>query len=213
MPTPWPWPNAIPDLPFSGHGWMNDENKRVLASFLNAETKTIVEIGTWLGLSARFMLDRAPNARLYAVDHWDGLPLVEWKGFGLPEAEWKKLAPDPWAQFVRDSWEYRGRLVPIRMDSWRGIETLSKIKGVNPDLVYIDGGHGYERVLGDITRVRGAWPDAVVVGDDWTWPGVKQAVEEFVDADESIGLCKAGSARSAGPRNVVIDGNCWWFVP
>jgi hypothetical protein len=198
-----PWPAQPPaHLDYSGHGWLLDENKRVLSMFLNDTTKTIVEVGTWLGLSARFMLDRAPNATLFAVDHWNGLPLVEWKGFGLPESEWKKLAPDPWAQFVKDSWGYRGRLRPVRADSWAGLDYLATLD-LKPDLVYIDGGHGYERALGDIQRVRAVWPKAIIVGDDWTWPGVRQAVTEFF----------------ANPRDPFavpsyrVDGNVWWVEP
>jgi hypothetical protein len=186
---------------------MNEENRRVLSSHLSAATATVVEIGTWLGLSARFICDAAPNATLYAVDHWNGLPLVEWKGFGLLETEWKKLAPDPWAQFVRDCWAYRERIVPVRTDSWAGIEYLAgrfarADKRIIPDLVYIDGGHGYERVLGDIVRVRRAWPRAVIVGDDWTWPGVKQAVEELFKARDLVGVDRHR-----------VDGNAWWVSP
>lgn len=185
MTLPSTFPKTIPNVGFCGHGWMRDENQRVLPRFLGPKTKTIVEVGTWLGLSARFMLDRAPNAKLYAVDHWNGLPEPNL-------ADWKTIAPDPWLQFTRDCWDYRDRIVPIRADSWAGIDAL---RDLVPDLVYVDGGHAYERVHGDLTRIVARWPTTVIVGDDWDWDGVRQAAQEIF-----------------GER-LNVDGNCWWVDP
>jgi hypothetical protein len=177
---------------------MGAENKRVLGrflgeshQFLGEQPKTIVEIGTWLGLSARFMCCLAPNATVYAIDHWNGIP-------NTPEAA--AVTADPWSQFVRDCWDYRDQIVPVRGDSWAGIGWVAKHLAASriwpPDLVYIDADHTFEKVVGDIRRVQGEWPRARIVGDDWTWPGVRQAVEFCFDE---------------GRYNV--DGNCWWVEP
>lgn len=163
---------------------MGDENRRVLARFLGPETKKIIEVGTWLGLSARFMCDQAPNAKLFAIDHWK-----MW-----PEPGLRARFPNPWLQFVRDCWDYRDHIVPIRIESSIGIEFLGNLV-VPPDLVYLDGAHDYATVLDDIQRIVRRWPNAVLVGDDWTWDGVRQAAQE-----------------TFGER-LNVDGNCWWVTP
>lgn len=177
------FPDEMPNLGFCGHGWLRAENERVLRRFLGPEVKTIVEIGTWLGLSARFMLDHAPNATLYAVDHWEG----------LPELEWQHIAPDPWAQFTRDCWNYRKRIVPVRMRSSDGIEHLAD--RITPDLIYLDGGHDYEVVADDIRRIQARWPGVLLIADDWDWDGVRRAAEEAYGA------------------RLNVEGNCWWVEP
>ncbi len=59
--------------------------------FSAEDLKLIVELGSWLGASARFMLDHVPHARLIAIDHWEGSsemqenPRYKWKLANLYE--------------------------------------------------------------------------------------------------------------------------------
>ena len=88
------WPSARPDLEVVEHGWLNRGNKRALqravaagvaavavaaASSTPAPTGTttsnaivVVELGSWLGRSARYLLEiLPPSASLFCVDTWD----------------------------------------------------------------------------------------------------------------------------------------------
>ena len=60
------------------------------------------------------------------------------------------------------------------------------------DFVLIDGSHEYRDVCDDITQwLKKLKPGAMLAGDDYAWPGVRQAVDELLpDADiiESLGL-------------------------
>jgi hypothetical protein len=179
------FPRSRPDLPFSGHGWLNDENRRTLASALTNDTTVVVEVGTWLGLSARYMCDLAPSATLYAVDHWLGSP----EHIGVPE--WECFLPTLWDQFVADCWDYRDRIVPVRGESLDGLQLLHGM-GVEPDLIYLDGGHGYEQVRSDIEAITLLFPGVALIGDDWGWEGVRTAAVEHFGRDR-----------------IVVDGNCW----
>jgi hypothetical protein len=110
-----------------------------------------------------------------------------------PEPGLRTRFPSPWQQFIRDCWDYRDRIIPVRAESKIGIEFLGAC-GVTPDLVYLDGAHDYETVLDDIQRIVRRWPKAVLVGDDWTWDGVQQAAQETFSG------------------RLGVDGNCWWVT-
>lgn len=179
------WPKEKPDLLFSGHGWLNEENRRTLRRFVPGARK-IIEVGTWLGLSARFMADLAPQATVYCVDTWLG----SYEHHENPD--WSKFLPTLWDQFVVDCWDYRDRIVPVKMDSVEGMLQLFEDEQF-PDIIYIDGGHRYDVVYGDIKTAMALWPTARLIGDDWGWEGVRRAVEELVPEDR-----------------LKVDGNCWW---
>jgi hypothetical protein len=51
---------------------------------------------------------------------------------------------------------------------------------LQPDLVYIDGDHSFENVVGDVQSALDLFPAATIVGDDWDWEGVRTAVETVV---------------------------------
>lgn len=72
------------------------------------------------------------------------------------------------------------------------MEAAKLFKDESLNFVYIDGDHAYESVREDIE----AWypkisPNGIIAGDDYGWPGVKQAVKEalgenfMVEADNN----------------------------
>jgi len=68
------------------HGWFTPGNSQSLGQFLSDDTRLILELGSWLGKSARWMLDKAPHATLVAVDEF-----ARHKGLRV-----KVAAPDGW---------------------------------------------------------------------------------------------------------------------
>ena len=82
------WPVAHGGLarrPATGRrpdGWFTPHNKQVLRTLLSADTRCVVELGSYLGLSTRFILEHAPNALVYAVDLWDNAFLLSDEGLG-----------------------------------------------------------------------------------------------------------------------------------
>jgi SAM-dependent methyltransferase len=67
-----PWPTLKPNvgLPQENVGWLEDGARQVLTQAISPETKLVVELGTWLGKSTRFIADLAPSAVVIAIDHW-----------------------------------------------------------------------------------------------------------------------------------------------
>ena len=193
--TPQAWPDQRPGIEPSQHGWLHPTVAEVLASNLSDETAIVVEVGSWLGKSARFILDHAPHAQLYCIDTWQGSPEHQ------ARPEWRDKLPTLYETFLSSCWDYRDRLYPVRMDSLDGLNLLAG-EGVTPDLVYIDGDHSFAGAFGDVSYAAEHWPDAILVGDDYSrrdYPDVVRAVENFIDLNPTYTLTTHGRCWEARP--------------
>jgi hypothetical protein len=193
------WPNEKPNVPPDSHGWFDVGNAAVLSSILNENIKTVVELGSWLGSSTRYILNKAPNANVIAIDHWSN-DLKDYGNGGSTDA-----SSDPgiekiytlWETFLVNCWDYRNRLYPVRAYTQEGLNILKGFD-IKADIVYIDASHSYEDVLADITLSREIWPNAQIIGDDYVWDSVRKAVHEYAD--------KNGF-------DVFSNQNCWFYKP
>jgi hypothetical protein len=144
----------------------------VLARELSEETKLVVELGAWLGMSSRFIAEHAPNATVVSVDHWKGSPEHR------TQEEFRAVLPTLYESFLEQCWTYRDQIVPLRMTSLEGLQTVADF-GLTPDLVYIDAEHSHPAVTSELELARHLFPGAVLVGDDYDWEGVACAANEF----------------------------------
>jgi len=147
---------------------------------------TLLELGTWLGLSTRHMLVECRAARIVCVDHWLGSPeLAADHGhlFGLPAYE----------AFLHYNWEFRERIVPVRLSTADGLEACARA-GLAPDAVYVDAAHDRESVERDTLDVLARFPGAAVFGDDWDSYGVADGVRAAVDARPDVACRDNGKA-------------------
>lgn len=190
------WPAEKPNVPTDDHGWFT--NGPTLSKFVSPQNKVVVELGSWLGSSTRFILQHAINAKVIAIDHWSN-NIKDYGNGGSTDA-----SSDPgiekigtlWETFLVNCWDYKDRLYPVRAYTQDGLKKL-KDYDIVADVVYIDASHSYEDVLADITLSRELWPNAQIVGDDYTWESVRRAVHEYAD--------KNGF-------KVVAEENCWYYV-
>jgi hypothetical protein len=151
-----------------------DGARTLLAAELSADTRLVLELGAWLGLSTRYIADCAPNARIITVDTWEGSPEHR------DNPALQTLLPHLQAAFWQSCWSYRNRITALRMTTLSGIETVARYS-LAPDLIYIDAEHSYEAVLVELNLCYHHFPTAVLTGDDFAAPGVKQAVIEFAE--------------------------------
>jgi hypothetical protein len=177
------WPKEKPGYDFDDHGWFGQNNADVIGQFLTDETRVILELGSWLGKSARWMLDNS-NADIICVDTWTGGSDLknEYRIDGLKE------------RFQASCWEYRDRIIMLEMESVIGVSLVSSC-GVVPDLIYLDASHEYLDVLSDLRAIKKHFPNVHLVGDDITkqFPGVERAIND-------MGL------------NIERLGGVWWEV-
>lgn len=140
-------------------------------------TGTIIEIGSWMGLSAVVMADAlkrrgAKTARIVCVDTWRGSP--EHKGSAL-------LANDGlYRQFVHNV-TAAGAAEIITSVRGASVDVAAQWPDQSADLIWIDGDHSYEAVTADIA----AWwrvvkPTGRILGHDAApESGVQRALESF----------------------------------
>jgi predicted O-methyltransferase YrrM len=184
LPDPY---NSVNLMPFNSHGW-HGNGAQLLAIIRTKRVKTIVEVGSWMGLSTRDMAAMLPEGGvIYAVDTWNGSP---------NEVHDPQILSTLYDQFLSNVIRagLTHKIIPIRMDSQEAAATLT----VCPDLVYIDATHTYEAISKDI---ESWWPfvrgHGTLCGDDWaTSPGVRQAVMEFAKENDLL---------------VEATGNFWCF--
>ena len=182
------FPKEAPKVPAIDHGWLSPDVMEMLKVALVPGAKLVVELGSWLGKSTRYIADTVPGAVVVAIDTWKGSREHH------QMADCIGLLPVLYETFLKNCWEYRTRMVPLRATSQRGLDLLYHYK-VEPDLIYIDASHEYRDVLADVQRSLDFFPKAILCGDDWKWDGVRKAVTE---------VSKTGRLKA------WAKGNVWW---
>lgn len=161
-----------------------------------------VEVGSWLGKSAAFMaVEIANSGKLIAfdcVDPWtDGGPDLRDTNY------FQDLKEPVFDIFTRNIAPVRHLVNPMQMTS---LEAAAKYRDHSIDFVMLDGDHSYEAVRADID----AWTPkmkahGILSGDDYTWPGVKQAV------DETFGSAAHVVMRTKDRKgNYKNEASYWW---
>ncbi len=152
-----------------------------------------VEVGTFLGKSAVYMVQAILRAQkyieLFVVDSWGQDDWAQ-SEYGTPDPP-----PGPelsglshWEAFSKCIFALEGLIRPLRETSLRA---AGHFEEASLNFVFIDADHSYESVNADIE----AWlpkvkPGGILAGHDYgvpLWPGVKQAVDERFPGVERLG--------------------------
>ena len=172
-----PWPSECPDMNERREGWLHPGTAAALHRQLSDKTTLVVEIGSWLGKSGGFILEKAPNATLVCIDTWLG------NMHQYQDEKTRRLLPTLYDQFLRNMWDRRERVIPVRATSFVGLQILRHL-GVKPDLVFVDGSHDTDDVRRDALMAAKCNSDTIIVGDDWQWEEVRKGVAQ---ANEVLG--------------------------
>ncbi len=154
---------------FPPRNWLVAGTQELLARSASQNTRLVVEVGSWLGCSTRFLAGRAPNAHIVAIDHWLGSPEHR------QDSELAPWLPQLYETFLAECRDYRHQIIPVRANSLEGMRRVAET-GLEPDLVYIDADHSFDVVYADVTAALDLFPQATIVGDDWNWENVQSAV-------------------------------------
>ena len=208
------WPEEMPAVRPYHHGWVHMGNERMLRTLIQQRRpRVIVELGSWLGLCTTLLLEESSDgqgggAAVFAVDRWDAQFLLahQLEQYANDDEALSVLRGDGgldvplYDTFVKNCWAWRHRLFPMRMSTLEGLDAVAALN-VPVDLVYIDADHTREGCLADLRAAFARFPAALMCGDDWQWPGVRAAVEQFV-------------AEERGGRAALrcCDKENWWWI-
>ena len=189
LPTPYCDATLLPE---KWHGWFVNQNQ-LNHLFKRFKPKTVIELGSFLGLSTDFIAKRLPpGGKLYAVDHWLGS--VEHQG----RQDVAHLLPTLYDQFLSNMIYTKNTetVVPVKMTT---VEASSFLEEIEADIIYVDAAHDEASVYTDLTLYYPLLKEGgVMCGDDWGWPTVQKAVVRF--------------ANERGIR-IHSDHNFWAFSP
>lgn len=159
-------------------GGLTDEEMGAVCGWAKeAQGKTVVEVGTLFGLTARELAREVVGGRVIAVDNFS------WNPFGLPA--------DIHEAFARRI--LRGSGVELmKMESAAFREKAKEIGGI--DMIFFDADHRYETVKAELEWAKAAGIRQIC-GHDYGNPnpnfGVTRAVDEVFGAAnvEVVGMC------------------------
>jgi predicted O-methyltransferase YrrM len=119
---------------------------------------SILEVGSYQGMSTRWMLEHLQPQDMTCIDLWRETAQHE-------SADFKSVE----AQFDRNIEPYQHKVTKLKGDSWSQLLHLNQIKR-QFDLIYIDGDHSAQGVLRDLVL---SWPlllkGGVMICDDYVW--------------------------------------------
>jgi len=190
--NPWPSTEGVTPWDFTLGG-----GGRHLIDAIIKEDKPcyMLEIGCFLGASAKRWLSLDPHLKLIGVDTWSDWLKEQCKKYvgrpgltrAFPDIEvQKKFAADvehqgPFPTCMANLKGFEDRFVPYQAAAPEALYEL-KEKGFNPDLIYIDA----DKKAEPIEVCHTLWPNARITGDDWHWNRTKgfpmrKIVGDFAD--------------------------------
>lgn len=177
--NPWPDTTGVSAWDFTLGGGGRHMIDKIITE---QKPKFMLEIGCFLGASAKRWLSLDPNLKLVGVDTWSDWLKEQCKKYvGRPGLT--RAYPDIEVQrrFARDVEEqgpfptamanligFEERFVPYQGLSPEVLPAL-KEAGFRPDLIYIDAG----KKADDLDVCHALWPHAIITGDDWHWNRTK----------------------------------------
>lgn len=172
MREAYPWPPERPKVTGPHvhriHGWLSDGTKKMIREHLPS-SGVVMELGTWMGKSAKFILDAAPQVRLVCIDHWLGSAEHRTR---QPERD---MLPHFFDLCRHHLWSYRKRVLLVQAEILGGIREVHGA-GLLPGMIYVDGAHDARSVEDDVRAAGTLFPGATLVGDDWDRASVRRGV-------------------------------------
>lgn len=171
----------IAELPLLRASLIDRAAEETLAALCaRANVRTIIEVGTFLGMGSTQVFCRAlpPGGRLFCVDT-----------FCVNMVRYQRPQDPHYHAFLSNIKQTGGteKIVPVRMTSLEAARALDVVA----DLVFIDGDHAESAVLADIAAWRPhVRPGGILCGDDYNvaqCPGVAPAVQRALPTHEAEG--------------------------
>jgi hypothetical protein len=179
--------------PFDLHGW-GGQSAAFRELIVQTKPGLIVEVGTWKGASALEMAavtrDAGLSTQILCIDTWLGA-LEFWTDQSDPERylslQLRHGYPSVFYSFLANVCHqgFQDRIIPFPQTASIAAVWL-RFYGIAAEMIYLDASHEEEDVYQDLCNfwdvVR---PHGILFGDDYSWDGVRLAVNRFAKDEGS----------------------------
>jgi hypothetical protein len=174
------------------HGWMADGTRNSLEYGLKKfKPKVVVELGTWLGLSSKFIKKIAPNVKLYCFDIFQPILDTEYKlkkynpidkfYFNVPRLE-------TFNKNMNDHKDVFAIKTSINIDE---VINLFKNNNIDVDIFYIDFEKNPEKLNNMILKITKNFPKSTIIGDDLICGHTKQSISnQLLSSNKKFAISK-----------------------
>lgn len=204
-----PWPRERPEARAVDWGLEAGGKQLVVDQIRRRDASIVLEIGVFLGSSARVWLNASAKVIVIALDPWVG---GDWIGRyarhkGQPEWVVEQLTRDEEAfhqTFLATMWEHRDRVIVVRGEALVMLDEIART-GVRPDVVYLDA----DKSGRELEVCRTLFPRALLTGDDWFC-----GIDRFFRPDEGYPIRKPVKefCRRHG-QHLLVNKATWVVTP
>ena len=190
-------------------GWQNPQQKSLYNELVKKLSNgVIVEIGVYGGASLLSIVENCQktNTQIFGIDPWEKLNVsrrmngnAQWIPVDDCDHEQLKSVRLNLENIIQNE-NYENNVTLIHDFSYKA---YTQFQEETVDVLYIDGCHDYDAVITDLrlwfSKVKNG---GVILGDDFLWKGVSDAVKDF---------CKENKIQFDGPAQLSC-GNLWRII-
>lgn len=194
----------------NNHGWLSI-NTYLCLKFIFKEISgkhknlTIVELGSWLGLSTCVILREIKSGSLYCFDHFQNVALTDYD-FSKEQLLDKFWMTVPrYETFCRNISPYLSKnkhVYTIKYDVRKSISIL-KYNFITPHIIFIDAIKARDTLVNFLQNVFRFAPNTVVLGDDYIFQSVQNAVSQFMTGKHNYYLFTTNDCYILGQNTVM----------
>ena len=167
------------------HGWFSKNTELILSYILKKHNyHIIVELGSWFGKSTSFILQNMKNdTNLYCFDKFQNVANSDYNYNKISIMDKFYFTTPRYETFCKNISPYinaRKKCFTIKYDVNQFIKILTH-KSIVPDIIFIDAIKKKHVLFKILYEIFNLYKDVIVIGDDYVFDSVKEAVHQFID--------------------------------
>ena len=174
--------NSVKNFTNCYHGWLSKSTKLNLKYAINKfSPKNIVELGSWYGKSASYMIELTPTSNFYFFDKFQNIcnsPYKIDKFNVLNKFYFTHSRMETFYKNITDL-NPKGKIYAIRKNAFESLDMLKQYN-IDVDMIFIDFIKKTYELTQFLIKCVKLYPNAVIVGDDYVFDTVKQALIKFM---------------------------------
>jgi hypothetical protein len=172
------------------HGWFSKNTELILSYVLkNFNYHTIIELGSWFGKSTSFILENMKNdTKLYCFDKFQNVANSTYSYNEKSPMDNFYFTTPRYETFCKNIASYikpNKKCFTIKYDVNQFIKILNN-KFIIPNIIFIDAIKKKSALLKILSDIFNQYKDIIVIGDDYVFDSVKEAVHQFIDINSKL---------------------------